>query len=128
MVNMEKKVSSARKCGGKYCVDGAPNNVSCTNTSYTEGISMHAFSTNAERRGKWVSFVKTSKDFTLDSVKYKHLNNQVRGLPGRIFCPSSFTIQTKRSEVCTKDRGRNILHDRPSKTTLLRFISNGASL
>ena len=51
-------MSRARKRGGKHYVAGAPNNVSCTNTSYTEGISKHFFSTNAETRGKWVSFVK----------------------------------------------------------------------
>ena len=57
--------------GGKYCVAGTPNNASCTNTYYTEGIpkAMHVFSTNAETRRKWVSRKKTSKNFTLDSIK-----------------------------------------------------------
>ena len=29
--------------GGRYCVAGAPNNQSCTNSSNTPGIRMHQF-------------------------------------------------------------------------------------
>ena len=51
--------------GGKYCVAGLTNNVSCTNTSYSEGISMHRFPKNPETRQKWKKFVrKRQLDFT----------------------------------------------------------------
>ena len=34
------------KRGGKYCVAGSRDNVSCTNTSCSQGISMHTFPSN----------------------------------------------------------------------------------
>lgn len=52
-----KKVKKAAKRGGKFCRAGAPNNVSCQNTSYTPGISMHQFPSDDKTRKKWVSFV-----------------------------------------------------------------------
>jgi len=42
--------------GGKYCVAGGPNNVSCMNTSYTTGVSMYMFPKD-ERRQR-VKFVR----------------------------------------------------------------------
>ncbi len=55
-------ISNRRKAsrGGKRCVAGGPNLVSCANDSKTEGISMHLFpneETDAQRRNKWVKFV-----------------------------------------------------------------------
>ena len=51
-------MAEGKKRGGKFCIAGGPNNVSCTNTSYTKGISMHIFPKNEELRKKWVQFVK----------------------------------------------------------------------
>lgn len=43
---------------------GGPNKVSCTNNSYTDGISMHYFPKNEAVRIKWMRFVqKHRKDF-----------------------------------------------------------------
>ena len=53
MLSGPKKGSS-----GKYCVAGGPGNVSCTNNSKTEGISMHMFPRDETIREKWVRFVQ----------------------------------------------------------------------
>lgn len=47
-----------KKSLGKYCVAGGPGNVSCTNNSKTEGISMHMFPRDDATREKWVRFVR----------------------------------------------------------------------
>ena len=52
----------ALRRGGKYCVAGTPNGISCTNTSYTTGISMHRFPKNDIVRRKWVKFVRRHRD------------------------------------------------------------------
>ena len=52
---MAEKKKPVRK-GGRYCVAGAPNNRSCTNTPYTPGISMHQFPVDRILREKWVKF------------------------------------------------------------------------
>lgn len=54
---MAEKKRPVRK-GGRYCVAGAPNNQSCTNTSYTPDISMHQFPVNPTVRAQWVKFVQ----------------------------------------------------------------------
>ena len=46
------------KRGGKYCVAGSLDNVSCTNTSYSPGISMHRFPSDKVLCQKWTSFVR----------------------------------------------------------------------
>ena len=52
-----------RVCG-KYCVAGAPNNISCTNNSETPGISMHNFPSDPKTRKLWTQFVRRHrKDF-----------------------------------------------------------------
>lgn len=52
------------KRGGRYCVAGGPNKASCTNTSYTEGVSMHYFPSAEDIRQKWTKFVRRHrKDF-----------------------------------------------------------------
>ena len=55
---MADSCTRTRKRGGRYCVAGGPNNVRCTNTSYTEGVSMHVFPKNEEIRKKWTKFVQ----------------------------------------------------------------------
>ena len=52
--------SGKRYRGGKRCVAGGPNLVSCANNQQTDGISMHLFpneETDQQRRKKWVNFV-----------------------------------------------------------------------
>lgn len=44
--------------GGRYCVAGGPNNISCKNNSYSEGIAMHQFPKDPTFRCKWVKFVQ----------------------------------------------------------------------
>ncbi len=58
MAESQNPTHKTTRRGGKYCVAGLPNNVSCTNTSYTVGISMHRFPKNPETRQKWVKVVR----------------------------------------------------------------------
>ena len=54
-------MESRKKCkfrGGNQCVAGAPGGKSCTNGSYTKGISMHAFPRQKQLLAKWVCFVR----------------------------------------------------------------------
>lgn len=55
--NMAESRNVLRR-GGKYCVAGGPNDVSCMNTSYTTGISMHKFPKDENQRKKWTKFVR----------------------------------------------------------------------
>ena len=50
-----------KKRGGKRCVAGGPNQISCANDSKTEGMSMHLFpnkETEPQRHRKWVNLVR----------------------------------------------------------------------
>lgn len=70
---MAEKKKPVRK-GGRYCVAGAPNNQSCTNTSYTPGISMHQFPVDRVLREKWVKFVQRHRvDFKEPISKHASL-------------------------------------------------------
>ena len=51
--NVEKK-----SCGGKRCVAGGPNLVSCGNSQYSDGISIHLFPDKEKDRAKWVQLVR----------------------------------------------------------------------
>ena len=47
--------------GGKRCVAGGPNLVSCGNSQYTDGVSVHLFPDKEKdnaRHQKWVQFVR----------------------------------------------------------------------
>ena len=55
--NVEKP---KKKSLGKYCVAGGPRNVSCTNNSRTEGISMLVFRRDDVTREKRSIRAKTS--------------------------------------------------------------------
>ena len=67
--NMESKAKYRK--GGRYCVAGGPNNQSCKNSSYTEGITMHQFPIDQIIRRKWVKFVQRHrKDFAEPINKY----------------------------------------------------------
>ena len=53
--------SVKRPRGGRSCVAGGPNLVSCTNTQHIEVISFHRFPNeekDPQRRGKWINFVR----------------------------------------------------------------------
>ena len=52
------EANKATRRGGRYCVAGTPQKVSCKNTSYTPGIKMHAFPKDPKTRQKWVQFVR----------------------------------------------------------------------
>ena len=41
---------------------GGPGNVSCTNSIYTPGVSMHVFPKNEKARNLWVRFVRRHRD------------------------------------------------------------------
>lgn len=47
-----------RRVSGKFCVAGGPGNISCNNTSSTEGISMHTFPSDDILKRKWTKFVR----------------------------------------------------------------------
>ena len=54
-VNVEKPNN---RSSGRYCVAGGPGNVSCTNNSKTEGVSIHIFPREDAIRDKLVRFVQ----------------------------------------------------------------------
>lgn len=49
---------ASRTGKGKTCVAGGPGMISCTNNSYTPGVSMHIFPKDKKVRQKWVKFVQ----------------------------------------------------------------------
>ena len=67
--------------GGRSCVAGGPGEVSCTNSQFTEGTSIHKFPDSdleAERHKRWVQFVtrhcpelKASKTSVLSSAHFE---------------------------------------------------------
>lgn len=63
-----------KRKGGRRCVAGCPNKTSCSNNSYTEGITMHQFPTNPVVRAQWVRFVQRHRiDFGEPVNKYASL-------------------------------------------------------
>ena len=49
---------------GKFCAAGGPNQVSCTNTNATPGVSTHLFPSDEKVREQWLKFVhKHRPDF-----------------------------------------------------------------
>ena len=50
-----------RGSGGKPWAAGAPGQISCTNNSYSPGISMHTLPKNEKVRAQWVKFVRTRR-------------------------------------------------------------------
>lgn len=47
-----------KRKSAKFCVAGGPGLVSCKNTTYTEGISMHLFPKDVTIRSQWERFVR----------------------------------------------------------------------
>ena len=47
-----------RRVSGKFCVAGGPGNISCNNSSLTEGISMHTFPSDYIVKRKSTRFVR----------------------------------------------------------------------
>jgi hypothetical protein len=89
------------KRGGKYCVAGGRNNVSCQNTSYSPAISMHYFPSDPALRLKWTRFVQIHRAY------FKPTNTSV--LCSAHFEPSCFT-----QNICVGDIGQK------SKRLLIR--------
>ena len=74
-----------RSGGGKFCVAGGPGQVSCTNSQFTEGISVHSFPDIKDaRRAEWVRFVRRHRP------NFNASKSSV--LCSAHFHPSSFTI------------------------------------
>ena len=46
---------------GKSCAAGAPGKISCANSTYTPGVSMHAFPRDKRVRTQWVKFVRVQR-------------------------------------------------------------------
>ena len=55
--NMEER-PKARRRGGRYCIAGFPNDISCKNSSYTPLVRMHPFPANPVTRKLSVEFVR----------------------------------------------------------------------
>ena len=58
-------IKEKRNCGGKLCVAGGPNLVSCANNHRMEGISMHLFpneETDQQRQKKCINFLVANID------------------------------------------------------------------
>ena len=58
-LHCEDMAQGGIKHGGRYCVAGEPNKVSCKNTSYTPGISMHRFPEDKSLRRLWTQFARS---------------------------------------------------------------------
>ena len=61
MASDQEGLGSRRSSGRKYCVAGGPGGVSCINSQYTEGVSIHHFPDQNKDKYlylKWVQFVQ----------------------------------------------------------------------
>ena len=58
-IHCEDMAQGGIKHGGRYCVTGGPYNVSCKNTSYAPGISMHRFPEDKSLRRLRTQFVRS---------------------------------------------------------------------
>ena len=58
MASVQSINRKKRRVSGKFCVAGGPGNISCNNTSLTEGISMHTFPSDDNLKRKWTQFVR----------------------------------------------------------------------
>ena len=67
------EANKATRRGGRYCVAGTPQKVSCKNTSYTPGIEMHTFPKDAKTRQKWVKFVQKHRVDFKEPTKHSSL-------------------------------------------------------
>ena len=68
----ESKTSKRQR--GRYCVAGAPNQQSCQNRSFTQGIRMYKFPKDPVVRAKWVQFVRRHRhDFKDPTSEYTSL-------------------------------------------------------
>ena len=93
---MENRPKATRR-GGRYCVAGAPNGVSCKNTSYTPGIRMYQFPSKPSVKQQWVDFVR------------KHRPDFVRKDPERLkyasLCSSHFEEKCFTRRLIRTDEG-----------------------
>lgn len=123
---------SAARRGGRYCVAGAPNNISCMNTTFTPGIRMHQFPSNPVLRRKWVKFVQRHrKNFCEPLSKYTSLcsahfdetcygrrysdlmtkGNDMHMVLRKSSIPTRDAVTSKGSEIITKRQKRKVCLD-----------------
>ncbi|KAL9970830.1 hypothetical protein ACROYT_G023277 [Oculina patagonica] len=105
--------------GGRYCVAGAPNKQSCKNTSYTPGIKMHQFPTDAKVRAQWVKFVQRHR------VDFGEPVNKHSALCSAHFEPSCYSTSFGLSLEGMEEWKRNkvlIKGSIPTKHTVLQAI------
>ena len=58
---MDSTSKSCKRHGGRFCVAGIPNGISCTNGQHIEGKSIHTFplkEKDGKRHQAWVRFVQ----------------------------------------------------------------------
>ena len=67
-LHREDMAQAGIKYGRGYCVAGGQNKVSCKNTSYTPGISMHRFPKDESLRRLWTQFVRCHRMKFVPSV------------------------------------------------------------
>ena len=56
--DVQQGLRAKRKKGGKYCVAGTVNGISCKNVSYTPNVSVHKFPADPATRNAWVKLVR----------------------------------------------------------------------
>lgn len=98
------QMTAMAKHGGKTCVAGAPGLISCTNNSYSPGISMHVFSKDESVRSQWVKFVRTYRpDFQPTDYSYLcslHFNKSwYTRLRLSTLMPTDTIIQVKKAAI-----------------------------
>ena len=71
-ISSQITVMLMRGSGGMTCAAGAPGQISCTNNSYSPGISMYIFPKNEKVMAQWVEFVRTQR-LDWEPTKYSYL-------------------------------------------------------
>ena len=118
--NMEANKATRR--GGRYCVAGTLQKVSCKNTSYTPGIKMHTFPKDAKTRQKWVKFVQKHRVDFKELTKHSslcsaHFEDSCYNCNSRRFLGESSGYRVlERGSIPTKDTSF-LLENRNDDTT-----------
>ena len=66
---MAKTQEMAERRGGQYCVAGGPGEVSCMNTFFTKGVTVHEFPKNDATSQKWIRFVRIHRPNWVPSAR-----------------------------------------------------------
>ena len=100
-LHCEDMAEGVVKRGGRYCVAGGPNKVSCMNTSYTPGISMHRFPKDEGLRRQWTQFVRRHRT--------KFTPTEYSALCSAHFEPTCFERKLSLGSEATDKQPRNLL-------------------